>query len=208
VVDDQLYAAGGVPLVVDTAGGTHLASTGAERAVRRAGGDLRIKPANGHRRGIDLELSRGCFFLPGSAALAQAKRRRFEIRDVRIEAVDPVDPLAVRIDAAFRVAGTAMVRSVPRTRPELYDRLYEQFARAARSDEEEGVSAARYFALYNFVRLFGPAERKPVAVSECFAGVRDTINLAAARFRHLPLEDLRPMLTEAENAALGYLLAS
>lgn len=211
IVDDLLYAAGGVPLLVDTAGGAHLASTGADRAVRPAAGDLRIKPANGHRGGIDLELSRGRFYLPGSAALAHARRCRFELRDIRIEAVDggdDLDPPVVRIDAAFRAAGRAMVRSIPRTRPELYERLCDQFARASRSDQDEALTAARYFALYNFAQLFGPAEPKPVAVRECLDGVRDTLNLAASRFRHLPLEDLRPSLTEVESAALNYLLAS
>jgi hypothetical protein len=68
IVDDGLYAAGGVPLLVKTfrrLRRTYIASTGADRAVAAPAGALRVTFALGHRGDIDYAICRYLFYLPG-----------------------------------------------------------------------------------------------------------------------------------------------
>ncbi|MDO8874490.1 MAG: hypothetical protein Q8M24_15625 [Pseudolabrys sp.] len=210
IVGDQLYAAGGSPLVVDASSGIRIAGTGADRAIPAAAGDLRIKAANGHVGGSDLAICRGRFFLPGSSDLAAATRYRpSDFHGVRVATLDGevVDPLAVRLDAAFRTAWRAINKSIARTQPEGFTFLWAEFLEACRPAEDGTLTAARYFALRSFVDLFQAVERRPVAVGECLVAVRQTIDAAtrAPRFNGLPRPDFRPSLNETEEAALACL---
>ena len=188
VVDDMLYAAGGIPIVLDGPSRIRIAGTGANRAIASGAGDLRIKAANGHWGGADLAICRGRFFLLGSVELAQAmERRSFAFRGVGVEAVDgeAIDPLVVCIDAAFREAWRAMNKSISRTRPEGFAFLRAQFLQARGPMEDDGLTAARYYALRGFLELYEVADRKPVAVIDCLEGVRQTMKAATSsgRFR-------------------------
>lgn len=210
IVDDALYAAGGIPLVVDASRGIHIAGTGADRRVAARAGDLRIKAANGHVGGTDPAICRGRFFLPGSSEPAEAMRRRpSDFYGVRVETIggEAIDPLMVRIDAAFRTAWTAMNQSIPRTRPAGFPFLRAEFLDACGLAEDDALTAARLFALCGFVERFEATERRPVAVSDCLEGVRQTIKAAtkAGRFTGLTRPNFRPSLNEAEEAALACL---
>ena len=208
IVDDALYAAGGVPLLVHAFHGVRescIASTGINRAVPTPAGALRIKPALGHRGGMDLAISTGFFYPRGHPELrAVSMRARFGFARIAIDTFDgePVDPLVVRVDAAFRTAWTAMNRSTPRTRPQGFEALHARFVDACGPDGDDCLSAMRDRALQHFVELFGDAERKPVAVSECLNAVRVTIRNAARsrRFREPALS-----LTDEQKAALACL---
>jgi hypothetical protein len=204
-VDDELYSAGGVPLLVDAFGRICIASTGADRAVAAPAGALRIKPANGHMKASDLAICRGRLYTPGSIDLEIAMERRpFKFHGVRIKELDgdAIDTIVVRIDAAFKTAWWAMNRSIPRTRPQGFELLRAQFAEACGADGDDGLTAARYRALQGFVELFATAERRPVAVSECLHNVQWTVSAAADLPCVLPpqLE-----LTDEEAAALASL---
>ncbi len=60
-----------------------------------------------------------------------------------------------------------------------------------------------YFALRDFVRFFGEAKLRPVAVSECLKDVRWTLDLASPPLRHLSPEDAMVLLSDAEEEALA-----
>ena len=143
--DNELYAAGGVPLLVDAFGRICIASTGADRAVAAPAGALRIKPANGHMKASDLAICRGRPYTPGSFDLEIAMERRpFKFHGVRIKELDgdAIDTIVVRIDAAFKTAWWAMNRSIPRTRPQGFELLRAQFAEACGADGDDGLTVA------------------------------------------------------------------
>lgn len=207
IVDDRLCAAGGIPIIIASYGKLRIASTGADRAVPEEAGDLRIKAANGHHGGTDLAVCRGRFYLPDSRELAEARTQHpLAFHGIGIETLhgDEVDPLVLRIDAAFTTAWTAMNRSIPRTRPQGFTGLREEFVAASGSTGGDYLTLARHRALCRFVELFGQAERIPVAVSECLAAVRQTIALAssAPSLEALPT-GLPPTLSAAEDAAIA-----
>jgi len=210
IVDDRLFAAGGVPMVVEY-GGVRIASTGNDRgAAPRC--DLRVKPANGHNAGVQLAICRGRFYLPDSPELDRAiKNRPFDFRGIRVDTIqgDEVDPLVVRIDAAFRTAWIALNASIPRTRPLGFARLHATFSEACGSSGGDRLTAARYFALWGFVDLFDKRDGIPVKVGECLDGVRRTLALASG----LDLSagtlsaDSAPTLTEDEDAVIASLVS-
>jgi hypothetical protein len=202
IVDDCLYAAGGVPLLVE---GYGVASAGADRAVAAAAGALRIRPANGHRRSADLAICGRRIYVPGSVELAVAMRRRLSyFRGARIEVVsgDAVDQVVVRLDAAFRTAWRAMNMSIPRTRPDGFAALHGLFADACGPGDDDRLTAARAAALRGFVALFETARPRPVAVSKCFFNVQCTLSeVEALGLLTAPL----PPLTESDEAAIASL---
>jgi hypothetical protein len=209
IVDDGLYAAGGVPLLVEAFGTICIGATGADRAVAARGGALQIKPASGSRGGMDRAICGGLFFVPGYPAdhpmLAEARADRWTGFDwFAIETVDgdAIDRLVVRIDAAFRTARAAMNRSILRTRPEGFERLRAQFVEACGPAQDDCLTVARYRALQGFVKLFKPAEPRPVAVSECLKPVLRTLAEAVHSGRFLELAPEALELSEEEEAAL------
>jgi hypothetical protein len=207
IVDDGLYAAGGVPLLVDDVDGSiRIASTGANRGVAAPAGALRIKAANDHWGGRDRAIC-SCFCVPNSPGLDFARRLRpHRFRGIAIETLDGdiVDPVAVRVDAAFRAAWTAMNQSIPRTRPEGFENLRAEFAEACGPGEDDHLTAARYRVRQRFVELFGAAEPKPVAVRKCLYIIRQTISDETEG----GVPDPRPKLslTDADEAALACLV--
>jgi hypothetical protein len=214
IVDDGLYAGGGVPLLVKTFRGLrriYIASTGADRAVAAPAGALRVTSALGHRGMVDYAICRYVFYLPGhppdppelTAAIA---RRWAGINGIAIEIVDGevVDGEAVCIDAAFRIAWTAMNRSIPRTRPEGWETLRAQFVEACAAANDDCLTLARYRALQGFMKLFEWAKPKPVAVSDALEPVRQALFKAALSGRFPdPAPEL--WLTDDEAAALACL---
>ena len=212
IVDDRLFAAGGVPMLVEAHGTVCIASTGADRGVLPARCELRVGPANCHHTGLHLGVCRGRFYLPGSSELDHAMTQRpFDFRGIRVDTVqgDEVDPLVVRIDAAFRTGWIAMNASISRTRPLGFARLHATFSEACGSSGGDRLTAARYFALRGFVDLFDKQDGIPVKVGECLDGVRRTLALASG----LDLSagtlsaDSAPTLTEDEDAAIASLVS-
>ena len=211
IVDDGLYAAGGVPLLASASDGIRIASTGADRAVAAPGGALQIKPAIGRRGGIDHAICRGFYlpgYPPGPPELTEAIASAWSDYDgIAIEVVDGevVDGQVVRIDAAFRTAWTAMNRSIPRTRPEGFESLRARFVEACGGDGDDRLTAARYRALQGFVELFVKADLKPVAVRKCLQAVWRTI-CAVKISGGVPDPEPELSLTEDEAAALACLV--
>lgn len=182
IVDGALHAAGGAPLLIEAHGGIRIASTRADRVVAAPSGALRIEPANGNWPGRDRAICGDRFYVPRSFKLERAmRRRRYRFYEVHVETRGgaAVDPVVVRIDAAFKVAWTALNKSIPRTRPEGWDGLRAQFVEACAAAEDDRLTAARHRALRRFVELFTAAERKPVAVSECLYDVKRTVSATA-----------------------------
>jgi hypothetical protein len=205
IVDDGLYAAGGVPLLVDDVDGSiRIASTGANRGVAAPAGALRIKAANDHWGGRDRAISI-CFRVPNSPGFARWLQP-YRLRGIAIETLDGdiVDPVAVRVDANFRAAWVAMNQSIPRTRPEGFENVRAEFAEACALAEDDHLTAARYRALQRFVELFGAAEPKPVAVRAYLYIIRQTISDEIEG----GVPDPRPKLslTDADEAALACLV--
>lgn len=203
IVDNRLYAAGGVPLLVDAFGRIHIADTGDGRSVAAApAGELRIKPANGHWRGRDLAICCGSFrdadFLDGFSK----GRWRYKFRGVRLKTPggEFVDEHVVRIDAAFRTAWTAMNRLTAKTRPEGLETVRARFVEAlGPAEDDRYLTGARYRALQRFVALFATVERKPVAVRECF----EPVQRVAAEFARRRVPAPEPLLTDEDVAALA-----
>jgi hypothetical protein len=214
IVDDGLYAAGGVPLLVKTFRGLRrifIASTGADRAVAAPAGTLRVKPALGHRGIVDYALCRYIFYMPGHPPgppeQTEAIARRWAgIDGIAIEIVDGevVDWEMVCVDAAFRIAWTAMNRSIPRTRPEGFELLRARFVEACGAANDDCLTLARYRALQGFMKLFEWARPKPVAVSDALEPVRQALFKAALSGR-FPDPTPEPW-TEDDVAALARLV--
>jgi hypothetical protein len=98
-----------------------------------------------------------------------------------------------------------MNRSIARTRPEGFEPLRAQFVEACGAAGDDRLTDARYRALQRFVKLFGRAERRPVAVSECLEPVRQALFMAALSGRFPdPAPELS--LTDDEAAALACLV--
>ena len=209
IVDDELYAAGGAPLLVEMFGTIRIASTRDNRGVPPSTGSLQVRAANDHAGGLDHALCRGRFYVPRSPELSVARRRRSsDFAGITVEALDGgdvIDPLTVRLDAAFRTAWAAMNQSIPRTRPEGFEGLRDSFVKAFGAHGDDRLTAARYFALRDFVRLFAEAKPRPVAVSECFKDVVWTLDLASPHLRHLSPEDARVLLSDEDEEALARL---
>ena len=207
IVDDALYAAGGAPLLIEAHDGIRIASVGADRAVTAPAGALRIKPANGHWPGRDHAICADRFYVPRSFKLESARSRgRYGLHGVHVETCGgaAVDPVVVRIDAAFKVARTALNKSIPRTRPEGWEALRAQFIEACAAAEDDYLTATRHRALRRFVELFAAAERKPVAVSECLYQVQRTVSATADLPRVLGPE---LAMTADDETALASLVA-
>ena len=133
-------------------------------------------------------------------------RRWGDINGIAIEIVDGevVDWEMVCLDAAFRIAWTAMNRSISRTRPEGWKTLRAQFVEACAVANDDFLTLARYRALQGFMKLFERAKPKPVAVSDALEPVRQALFKAAFSGR-FPDPAPEPPLTDDEAAALASL---
>lgn len=174
IVDDGLYAAGGVPFLVRI----FLDSTPAHRSVPAAFGEIRIRPGDGEVQ--DWAVCHGRYYLPGhpppKAAPVWSKyaadRARLWIETIDGDAVDPVQ---LRVDAAFRTAWKAIRPSPAKELPPGLERLQEGFAQLANSDGSMMLTAERYCALQSLDRFCERVPRLSTKLKRCRLGVQLTI---------------------------------
>jgi len=204
IIDDSLYAAGGVPFLVRT----FVDSTPAHRSVPAPFGEIRIRPGDGEVQ--DWAVCHGRFHLPGHAPPKAAPMwSRYAAERARswIETVDgdAIDPIELRIDAAFRSAWNAIVRSPARTRPPGFEGLRARFAGLCGPEGGDMLTSGRYCALQTFDRFCGDGRALPFRMKRCSLGVRLTIAAVEDLDRGAAFLKERS-LTEAEEAALECLL--
>lgn len=204
IIGDNLYVAGGVPFVVRI----DLASTPADRSAPALFGEIGIRPGGGDVQ--DWAVCHGRFLVPGHLPpKAAAMWSRYSPERARswIETVDgdTVDPIELRLDAAFRVVWSAMIRSPAHTHPQGFEALRARFIDLCGPNGGDLLTLERYRALQRFERYCGEGRVLPFRMKKALSGVRLTI--AAVQDLGSDAKFLTEgSLTEAEDAALACLV--
>ena len=181
LVDERLFAAGGIPMAALISRKFRIVSTGADRSGRPLLSGLAVQPGRHGLFQTDYAISAGKFWDPTKSEFDQAYRRSRQSEDVRpkVYATSPteIDLFEVRLDAAFRLLDAALLIPFDAKKPKQFHDLCALFERALVPGAD--LNRRRITAAHACLRVFG-SEWFDDMFPGCGKNILNLIEVAAA----------------------------